>query len=189
MISRSPISTIWTWLESKDEDFEIIILGLAWWLCVKDKGLIEVIAIWIGVILFMTLAEALLAADAGQIKKRATKDVEVKRLSEKFGVPFILHLRELSLRRAEELAKMATKEVDGKEQVNKNELALLFVTEGITNKEFYAQDVLKHYGVASRKDLFEELFNIGEIQEIYSHIDKLSGGKGKGEHGVEEIKN
>ena len=41
----------------------------------------------------MNLAEALLAADAGKITKKATKDLEIPRLSKLVGEPFILHLR------------------------------------------------------------------------------------------------
>ena len=36
----------------------------------------------------MNLAEALLAADAGKVMKKATKDFEVKRLSGIIGEPF-----------------------------------------------------------------------------------------------------
>lgn len=46
----------------------------------------------------MNLAEALLAADAGKITKKATKQIEIPRLTEQFGVPFILELEQIPYR-------------------------------------------------------------------------------------------
>ena len=43
----------------------------------------------------MNLAEALLAADAGKIARKATEQIEIPRLTKLFGVPFILDLKQI----------------------------------------------------------------------------------------------
>ena len=47
----------------------------------------------------MNLAEALLAVDAGKIKERATKEIEIPRLSKLTGEPFIVQLRQIPSKR------------------------------------------------------------------------------------------
>ena len=138
----------------------------------------------------MNLAEALLAADAGKVTKKATEDYEVKRLSKLIGEPFILHLRQLSPRRVTELQENANK-YDSKGRLLSRDaygLGLSIICEGITNKDFDNRDVLKHYGVATRKELFELLFNVKEMGDISNRISELCG-IGDEDEQVEEVKN
>ena len=140
----------------------------------------------------MNLAEALLAADAGKITKKATKDMEIPRLSKLLGEPFILHLRQISARRVREIQDGAIR-MDGKgrpESVDNYGLQIRLLCDGITNEDFDNRDVLKHYGAATRKDLFEILFDAGEVQDISNTISELCGFGDKAEDAkVEEVKN
>lgn len=136
----------------------------------------------------MNLAEVLLAADAGKIMKKQTKDLEIKRLSSLLGEPFILHLRELSPRRVNDIAEMTTEVVDGKPKQNRYKMVLQVICEAVTDKDFDSRDVLKHYGVATRKELFEKLFSVAEVEDIYTEANKLCG-YGKEDETAAEVKN
>ena len=48
--------------------------------------------------------------------------------------------------------------------------------------------MLKHYGVATRKELFEKLFSVAEIEDIYTEANKLCG-YGKEDETADEVKN
>lgn len=136
----------------------------------------------------MNLAEALLAADAGKIMKKATADFEVKRLSKMVGAPFILHLRELPPRRGRDIAELSTEVVRGKAKQDRYKMVLQVICDAVTNKEFDDKEILKHYGAATKKDLFEKLFNVAEVEEIYQEANKLCGYGNEAEQ-VDEIKN
>lgn len=140
----------------------------------------------------MNIAEALLAVDAGTITKKATKDLEIPRLSKLLGEPFILHLRQISARRVREIQDGAIKlDANGRpKDVDNYGLQIRLLCDGITNKDFDNKDVLKHYGAATRKDLFELLFTAGEVQDISNAISDLCGYGSKAEEAkAEEVKN
>lgn len=67
-------------------------------------------------------------------------------------------------------------------------MIITLLCDGITNKDFDNRDVLKHYGAATRDDLFKTLFNVGEITAISERISKLCGMTGEDDK-VEEVKN
>ena len=136
----------------------------------------------------MNLAEALLAADAGKVLKKGTADYEVKRLTKLLGEPFILHLRELPPRRVRDIAEMATEVVRGKAKQDRYKMVLQVICDAVTNKEFDDKEVLKHYSCGTRKELFEKLFNVAEIEEIYQEANKLCG-YGDEQEAVDEVKN
>ena len=139
----------------------------------------------------MNLAEALLAADAGKVMKKATKDFEVKRLSGIIGEPFVLHLCQIPSRRVREIQDGAVKFDRNNKPVGADtyKLQIMLLVDGITNKDFDSREVLKHYGAGTRKDLFEKLFNAGEIADIAEQITELCGFGGEQSAArVEEVK-
>ena len=78
----------------------------------------------------------------------------------------------------------------GKTLVDQYKLAMGLLCDGIANKDFDNRDVLKHYGAATRKDLFDTLFNAGEIQAIANIISDLCGFYSKKtEEQVDAVKN
>ena len=123
----------------------------------------------------MNLADALLAADAGQITKKEHKSYEVKRLSAILGEPFVLELRQIPNKRVREIQDRSMKIEGGKTSVDQYTLTMGLLCDGIANKDFDNRDVLKHYGAATRQDLFDTLFNAGEIQDIANIISELCG--------------
>lgn len=138
----------------------------------------------------MNLADALLAADAGKIIKKEHKSYEVKRLSAIMGEPFVLDLRQIPNKRVREIQDDSMKIEGGKTSVDQYKLTMGLLCDGIANKDFDNRDVLKHYGAATRKDLFDTLFNAGEIQDIANIISELCGfDSKKTEEQVDAVKN
>lgn len=138
----------------------------------------------------MNLADALLAADAGKITKKEHKSYEVKRLSAIIGEPFVLDLRQIPNKRVREIQDDSMKIEGGKTSVDQYKLTMGLLCDGIANKDFDNRDVLKHYGAATRKDLFDTLFNAGEIQDIANIISELCGfDSKKTEEQVDAVKN
>lgn len=138
----------------------------------------------------MNLADALLAADAGKITKKEHKSHEVKRLSAILGEPFVLDLRQIPNKRVREIQDDSMKIEGGKTSVDQYKLTMGLLCDGIANKDFDNRDVLKHYGAATRKDLFDTLLNAGEIQEIANIISELCGfDSKKTEEQVDAVKN
>lgn len=138
----------------------------------------------------MNLADALLAADAGKITKKEHKLYEVKRLSAILGEPFVLDLRQIPNKRVREIQDDSMKIEGGKTSVDQYKLTMGLLCDGIANKDFDNRDVLKHYGAATRKDLFDTLFNAGEIQDIANIISELCGfDSKKKEEQVDAVKN
>lgn len=138
----------------------------------------------------MNLADALLAADAGKITKKEHKSYEVKRLSAILGEPFVLDLRQIPNKRVREIQDDSMKIEGGKTSVDQYKLTMGLLCDGIDNKDFDNRDVLKHYGAATRKDLFDTLLNAGEIQDIANIISELCGfDSKKTEEQVDAVKN
>lgn len=138
----------------------------------------------------MNLADALLAADAGKITKKEHKSYEVKRLSAIMGEPFVLDLRQIPNKRVREIQDDSMKIEGGKTSVDQYKLTMGLLCDGIANKDFDNRDVLKHYGAATREDLFNTLFNAGEIQDIANIISELCGfDSKKKEEQVDAVKN
>ena len=137
----------------------------------------------------MNLAEALLAADAGKITKKETKEMEIKRLSNILGEPFVLQLKQIPNRRVREIQDRSLHIDGGKTSVDQYTMSMGLLCDGIANKDFDIREVLKHYGVGSRKELFDVLFNAGEIQDIANEISKLCGFGGDTQKQAEEVKN
>nr|DAP67731.1 MAG TPA: tail assembly chaperone protein [Caudoviricetes sp.] len=138
----------------------------------------------------MNLADALLAADAGKITKKEHKSYEVKRLSAILGEPFVLDLRQIPNKRVREIQDDSMKIEGGKTSVDQYKLTMGLLCDGIANKDFDNRDVLKHYGAATREDLFNTLFNAGEIQDIANIISELCGfDSKKKEEQVDAVKN
>lgn len=138
----------------------------------------------------MNLADALLAADAGKITKKEHKSYEVKRLSAILGESFVLDLRQIPNKRVREIQDDSMKIEGGKTSVDQYKLTMGLLCDGIANKDFDNRDVLKHYGAATRKDLFDTLFNAGEIQDIANIISELCGfDSKKTEEQVDAVKN
>ena len=137
----------------------------------------------------VNVLDLLLGADIGKIKL-PEKQVELPRLTEVFGAPFIVTCKALTPARYEEVQDMAL-DVSGKEvDLDVNKLQMLTVIEGVQDGR--GKPLLKNtalmakYGVKTPVDLYKKLFLSGEATALYTHISHLTG---FGDDAVKEVKN
>lgn len=138
----------------------------------------------------MNLVEALLNADEKKLTAMQTEKVEIKRLSKLVGEPFVLELSGVPSRRISEINNACTvTKRHGKTETDTYQVNMMLMAEGIKTK-FNDKDLLKKYGCATVKDLYEKLFNVGETALILQKISDLSGvNQEDQEEQLEEVKN
>lgn len=137
----------------------------------------------------INLLDLLLGADVGEIKL-PTKQMEITRLTEVFGAPFVITCKALSPDKFEEVQDMAVS-IKGKDaDIEVSLLQLLVVMEGVVDNNdkpmFKNKDLMSKFKAPSPKELVKKLLLSGEITQIYQTISSLSG---FGENAVKEIKN
>lgn len=118
------------------------------------------------------------------------QEVELKRLSEKFGAPFIVVCEALSQDKYEEVQDLAI-EVNGKDfDINMNLLQTFIVIEGVRDQSgnllFKNKDLMSKFKAPTPKELVRKLILSGELTGLYTTISNLSG---FGNGAVEEVKN
>ncbi len=118
------------------------------------------------------------------------KDIEIKRLSEHFGEPFIVTCRALTPDKYEEVQDLAVV-IKGKDvEIDMNLLQLFVVIEGTMDSSgellFKNKEIMKKFKILTPKDLCKKLLLSGEITHLYSTISNLSG---FGDEAVDEVKN
>ena len=137
----------------------------------------------------VNVLDLLLGSDIGEIKL-PTKEMEITRLSEVFGAPFVITVSALSPDRYEEVQDMAVS-VKGKDaDIEISLLQLLVVMEGVMAPNgkplFKNKDLMSKFKASTPKELVRKLLLSGEIANIYGEIANLSG---FGEGAVKEVKN
>ncbi len=139
----------------------------------------------------MKLTELLLSTNPEQVIVLPTDTFEVPRLSNAFGSAFVVTLQAIPSKRMTEIQQRNMSiDGDGRQDINLYDLQLSLLADGIVDKDFNNVEVLKKYGAATKKDLFEKLFLAGEIAAISEKINKLSGyDKEKNKKIAEEVKN
>ena len=137
----------------------------------------------------VNVLDLLLGSDIGEIKL-PTKEMEITRLSEVFGAPFVITVSALSPDRYEEVQDMAVS-VKGKDaDIEISLLQLLVVMEGVMAPNgkplFKNKDLMSKFKASTPKELVRKLLLSGEIANIYGEIANLSG---FGDGAVKEVKN
>lgn len=137
----------------------------------------------------VNVLDLLLGSDVGEIKLPTT-EVEITRLSEVFGKPFILICQALSPEKYEEVQDMAVS-VKGKDvDLDVSQLQLFTVMEGVIGADgkplFKSAELRSKYKVPTPKDVVRKILLSGEITAVYTQIAKLSG---FGDEAVKEVKN
>ena len=137
----------------------------------------------------VNVLDLLLGSDIGEIKL-PTKEMEITRLSEVFGAPFIITVSALSPDKYEEVQDMAVS-IKGKDaDIEISLLQVLVVMEGVTDPSgkpmFKNKDLMSKFKCSTPKELVRKLLLSGEIANIYGEISNLSG---FGDEAVKEVKN
>ncbi len=137
----------------------------------------------------VNILDLLLGSDIGEIKL-PTKQVEIVRLSELYGAPFILTVSAISPDKYEEIQDMAVS-IKGKDaDIELNLLQLLIVIEGVVDSNgkpmFKNKELMQKFKAPTAKELAKKILLSGEITKVYSEISDLSG---FGDGAVKEVKN
>lgn len=137
----------------------------------------------------VNVLDLLLGSDIGEIKLPTTQ-VEITRLSQLYGKPFVLTCRALSPEKYEEVQDMAVN-VNGKEvDLDVNLLQVFVVMEGVIDETgklmFKNRDLMTKFKVETPKELLKKILLSGEITSVYGKIAELSG---FGDDAVKEVKN
>ena len=123
----------------------------------------------------MNIYDKLLALDENKLK-RATKEIEIKRLTKKFGFPFKLKLTELDPELFNEISKSSIKfSNNGIKDIDTYKIQTRLVVEGTLEPSFKDAKLREHFHAATPIDLVNKLFNSSEITEIAGEISGLCG--------------
>lgn len=137
----------------------------------------------------VNILDLLLGSDIGEIKL-PTKQMEIVRLSELYGAPFVITVSALSPDKYEEVQDMAVS-VKGKDvDLDVSQLQLFTVMEGVIGEDgkplFKSAELRSKFKVPTPKDVVRKILLSGEITAVYTEIAKLSG---FGDGAVKEVKN
>ena len=137
----------------------------------------------------VNILDLLLGSDIGEIKL-PTKQMEITRLTEVFGKPFVITCKALSPEKYEEVQDMALNVQNKDVDLDINLLQLFVVIEGVVDEAgkpmLKNKDVMAKFKASTPKELARKIFLSGEIAHIYGTISELSG---FGDSAVAEVKN
>lgn len=135
----------------------------------------------------MNTLELLLKADKGQLKTPESK-VEIKRLSQALGNKVEFTCKALPHDIYSEIQKngMNMSAKGDVVDIDMSEIQVFAVLEGVVEPNLKSQELLKHYGVPTPKELVQTLLLAGEITMLFNEINNLSG---FGKDVVEQVKN
>jgi hypothetical protein len=125
----------------------------------------------------MNLVDRLLQADVAKVSARPTGKMEIKRLSKLLGFKFEITIQAMGSRKAAEIQRM-TVELTRKgqfEDLNLYDPQIHTLLAGIVDPDLKDTKVLEHFGAATPAELIPKLFLAGEISNIKSQIEKLTG--------------
>jgi len=128
----------------------------------------------------MNAVELLLKMDKGKVQTVPTKQVEVTRLSEIAGEPFIVTLQAVSGDKWNDIAE--TIGVSAGNYKNSKHLLL----SGMVDPKLSDHKLQEKWDAVTPLDLMERLFTAGEIMNLAAEVTDLSG---LGENAVAEVKN
>lgn len=143
----------------------------------------------------VNLVDKLLKMDTAKITELPTADLEIKRLSELLGEPFIVKCRAIGGERYSEIQKMGVtlSKKGGLKDLDTAKTKVLTVIDGVVEPDLKREDLRKKFGAISPKELVYKMFLAGEIDDIYGTITDLCGYEEKdedeNEEKDEEIKN
>ncbi|MBV4423242.1 phage tail assembly chaperone [Clostridium tyrobutyricum] len=132
----------------------------------------------------MSKIDLLLKIDKSKLV-RPIKDIEVKRLSEVLGEPFIVTCQALTADEQEEIQDNVSVNADGEVSSDKN-IQIETVLHGVKDPDLYNKKVIEYFGAATAYDAVKKIFLPGEVTSIYNTITKISGFS---KDAVKEIKN
>nr|DAY39703.1 MAG TPA: tail assembly chaperone protein [Caudoviricetes sp.] len=123
----------------------------------------------------MSLLEKLLSADIGVITTEAKAELEVPRLTQLLGEPFIVELKELPFQQIEEARNFATTGKGKHKVVDNGEFTCIVLSKTILTPDLSDRDLHQKFGVTNKLDCIKKLFKPGEIDLLATKVFELSG--------------
>lgn len=122
----------------------------------------------------MNLAERLLKIDKGEFNKERTKEIPSKMLSELFGEPTKITIKELNPQEVLDITATGL-DGDGNPIIKKTlETNAILAAAAVVDPVLKDTDLLKHLGVATPDAAALKLFK-GEVNKISVEVNKLAG--------------
>lgn len=138
------------------------------------------------------LIDALIAADEEKLSNRPKTTMEIKRLSNALGVPFVLTLQAVSPQRTDEITENCIR-INKRGKYTGTDLTaikILTICEGVVSPDLNNAGLKKKLKAVTPKEVIQKLFTAGEIVDIFSAIQELSGlGDDDEEDNKETVKN
>ncbi|MBM6747924.1 hypothetical protein H5995_01310 [Megamonas rupellensis] len=125
----------------------------------------------------MNIVDKLMTIDAGKILERPTETMEIKRLSNLLGEPFLIKLQAVHPQRYTEIQSMAV-DLNKKGHINNVDIYKQnthMILASLVEPNIKDRKLLEHFKAATPVDLIGKLFLAGEIDEINKKINELSG--------------
>lgn len=132
------------------------------------------------------IVSTLMELDPEKLVRKTKKEIEIKRLSDIVGKPFMVSVAAIPGERYMELAGNMVDEDGGMDFAQAHGVNVNLSLAGLVSPDMKDRDLQKHFGCATPKELLDKFFNGGEISKIADAVTELSGyGKDK----KEKVKN
>ena len=125
----------------------------------------------------MSALDLLLKMDRAKVEELPTKMIELPRLTALCGEKFEVKLRAVN---GEKMADIQKGSMSISKKGNVNDLDMYnmqtqMIINGMVEPNLKDKTLLDHYGCTTPKDLIKSLFLAGEISDLFSAIQELSG--------------
>lgn len=139
----------------------------------------------------MSLIDKLLQADAGKLTEKPTEKIEIPRLSKLLKCKFEVEVQALDAHRHAEIQRQGINlgKKGGIKDLNLYDMKVLTLLAGVKDPNLKDPALLSHFSASTPKDLIGKLFLPGEIDDLYSKINELSGYEDDADEIDEEVKN
>ena len=139
----------------------------------------------------LNLVDTLLSKDIDTLTHKDTCIYKVESLSKKTNANFEITLQALTAKDFMRIRRQcSTTNKKGKTTMDEDKFTSFVLLEGIKNPDLHNDALCKHYKVATPSELVMSMFTVGEIGDIVTKINELSGNNiDDVEEAEEEVKN
>lgn len=116
-------------------------------------------------------ALALLLSSSTDKFTKPTKEVEITRLSEALGEPFICTVQAIDMNQFKEILREAGESQNAESSMEASQLA---VKMGLIDPKLTDKELQKHFNAPTYKELMNKMFLTGEIMELSEAIMDVS---------------
>lgn len=139
----------------------------------------------------INLVDTLLNKDIETLTKKDTCTYVVESLSKKTNSNFEITLQALNANDFMRIRRQCTStDKKGRSHMDESKFTANLLLEGIKNPDLHNEALVRHYKVATPAELAMSMFTVGEIGDIVTKINELSGNNIEDSEEAEtEIKN